>query len=315
MTLATVTHSTITKSRGKLIMASVKSNAYMAWQFANEQVEFEDGGKDITNPLTTGRNPNVTSYEYYGSLPTAQTNEFTTVSYGWSRVAGTVIISDQEEDENRGEAQIFKLLKAKMNVLEESIKEKFSSYLYATGAGTDPYGLGNMIPADPTAGTLGGISRVNESQWRTSSYDFASTLDSTNIEEAFDDIQLDLTMKGEKPDLILCGRNVMRHYRQAVRDKAVINLNTSKSGSKMYDLGFSGVSHNGVAMLYDEDCPVNVAYFINSKYLRLHILKHVNMKAKQLTSPWTVDAKGSRVVWQGQLCLWAAYRKHAYLAI
>ena len=46
--------------------------------------------------------------------------------YNWSRVAGSVIISDQEQDENKGTAQIFKLLRAKMEVLEESIKEKFS---------------------------------------------------------------------------------------------------------------------------------------------------------------------------------------------
>lgn len=311
--IATITHSTITKSRKKLIMASIKSNAYMAWQFATGRVEFEDGGKDITNPLTIGRNPNIASYEYYNSLPVAQTNEFTTVSYNWSRVAGTVIISDQEEDENQGEAQIFKLVKAKMDVLEESIKEKFSEYLYATGTGTDPNGLAAAVPDDPTTGTYGGISRATETQWRTSAYDFDGSLDATNIEEAFDDILMDLTLKGDKPDVILTGRNIMRHYRQAVRDKAMIELNTSKSGSKMYDLGFSGVSHNGTVMLYDEDCPVNYAYFLNSKYLRLHILKHVNMKVKELTSPWTIDASGSRVIWQGQLCLWRAYRTHAVL--
>jgi hypothetical protein len=33
-------------------------------------------------------------------------------------------------------------MKAKIDVLEESIKEKFSEYLYASGAGTDPQGLG-----------------------------------------------------------------------------------------------------------------------------------------------------------------------------
>lgn len=311
--IATVVHSTITKSRKKLIMASIKSNAYMAWQFATGRVEFEDGGKDVTNPLTIGRNPNITSYEYYGALPIAQTNEFTTVSYNWSRVAGTVIISDQEEDENQGKAEIFKLAKAKMDVLEESIKEKFSEYLYGAGGGTDPNGLAAVIPDDPTTGTLGGISRVTETQWRTSAYDFDGSLDATNIEEAFDDILMDTTLKGESPDLILCGRNIMRAYRQAVRDKAVIDLNTSKNGSKMYDLGFSGVSHNGVTMLYDEDCNVNKAYFINSKYLRLHILKHVNMKVKKLTSPWTTDASGTRVVWQGQVCLWKAYRTQAVL--
>jgi hypothetical protein len=260
-----------------------------------------------------GRNPNITSYEYYDEQPIAQTNEFDTVTYNWARVAGSVVISDQEEDENQGSAQIFKLMKAKIDVLEESIKEKFSEYLYASGAGTDPQGLGLLIPDDPTTGTVGNINRANENQWRTSAYDFNGNLDSTNIEEAFDDILMDLTLKGDKPDVILCGRNLFRHYRTAVRDKVVINLSESNNGKKMMDLGFSGVKHQNIPMMYDEDCPVNKVFFINSKYLRLHILKHVNMKVKELVAPWTIDAHGRRIVWQGQWCLWKAFRTHAVL--
>jgi hypothetical protein len=311
--LATVLNATLTKSRRKLIMASIRSNALMAWAFANDRVDYEDGGHEITNPLVTGRNPNVASYEYYDQLPVAQTNEFTTARYTWSRVAGTVIISDQEEDENTGEAQIFKLMKAKMDVLEESIKEKFSEYLYAAGGGTDPIGLASLIPDDPTTGTLGGISRAAESQWRTSSYAFAGALTAANIEEAFDDVLLDLTLKSDKPDLILVGRNIYRLYRAAVREKVVFNLSETSNGKRMMDLGFTGISHQGIPILYDEDCPVNKAYFINSKYLRVTILKHVNMKVKNLSAPWDTDAHGSRIVWQGQFTLWKAYRTHGVL--
>lgn len=294
-------------------MASVKSNALMAWAFATNRVETEDGGYNITNPLTVGRNPNVSAYEYYDQLPVAQTNEFTTVSYTWSRVAGTVIISDQEEDENTGDSMIFKLMKAKLDVLEESIKEKFSEYLYAVGGGSDPLGLGSLIPDDPTVGTLGGISRAAETQWRTSSYDFDGGIDASNIEEAFDDILMDLTLKSDKPDLILLGRNLYRLYRAACRDKVVMNLSDTSNGKRMMDLGFGGMSHQNIPLLYDEDCGVNKAYFINSKFLRLHMLKGVNMKVKNLSSPWDMDASGSRVVWQGQWCLWKAYRTHAVL--
>src|SRR5690606_20686452 len=234
------------------------------------------------------------------------------VEYRWSRVGGTVIISDQEQDENKGQSMIFKILKAKMEVLEESIKEKFSSYLYGAGAGKDPYGLEALIPDDPTTGTLGGINRATESQWRTSAYDFgAGGITSSNIEEAFDDILMDLTLKGEKPDLILAGRDIYRKYRAAVRDKLVINLGELKSGKGMVDLGFGGIAHDKIPVVYDEDCPVNKAYFINSKYLRLHMLKGVNMKTKNLSAPWDTDAIGRRVIWQGQFCLWRAYRTHA----
>lgn len=312
-TLATVLNSSLQRSRKKLIMASIRSNALMAWAFANDRVEYEDGGYQISNPLVVGRNPNVTSMEYYDQLPVNQTNEFDTANYTWSRVVGTVIISDQEEDENRGESMIFKLMKAKLDVLEESIKEKFSEYLYGVGGGADPLGLGALVPDDPTTGSIGGINRATETQWRTSSYNFGGTLDATNIEEAFDDILMDLTLKGDKPDLILAGRNIFRLYRAAIRDKIVLNIGDLSNGKRMVDLGFTGVSHQNIPILYDEDCPANKAYFLNSKFLRLHILKGVNMRTKQLNAPWDMDASGSRVTWQGQWASWKNYRTHAVL--
>jgi len=311
--LNTILNSSLEKSRKQLIMASIKSHALMAWAFATNRVEYEDGGYNITNPLTVGRNPNVTSMEYYDQVPVGQTDEFTTVRYTWSRVVGTVIISEQEEDENKGESMIFKLMKAKLEVLEESIKEKFSEYLYSAGGGADPLGLPSLVPDDPTSGSIGGINRATETQWRTSAYNFGGGLNATNIEEAFDDILMDLTLKGDKPDLILAGRNIFRIYRAAVRDKIVLNLSDTSNGKRMMDLGFGGLSHQNIPILYDEDCPLNKAYFLNSKYLRLHMLKGVNMRVKQLNSPWDMDATGSRTTWQGQWCTWKNYRTHAVL--
>src|SRR3712207_9296937 len=44
--------------------------------------------------------------------------------------------------------------------------------------------------------------------------------------------------------------------------------------------------------------------FRSSKYLRLHVLRHVNMRVKDLVAPWNVDATGKRIVWQGQWASW-----------
>lgn len=307
--IETVLHSTLEKSRKKLMFAAVKANALYAYAMANNKVEYEDGGREISNPLIFGRNPNVTSYEYYDTLPIAQTNEFNTARYGWGRVAGSVIISEQEIDENRGAAEIFKILKGKMQALEESIKEKFQTYLYGAGTGKDPNGLALCIPDDPTTGTLGGINRANEPQWRTMAKDYSGSLTYQNIEEEFDDILLDMKQgKNEKPDLILCGRNIYKMYRKSVRDKISILADGTYAGKKMYDLGFDGVSFGGITMIYDEDCPSDKAYFINSTYLKMHVLKHVNMKVKELAAPWTQDCIGRRIIWQGQMCLWKANR-------
>ena len=115
--LDTVINAMLTRSRAKLIMASAISGTVSAYLHAKKRVIVEDGGPSITNPIIVGLNPNVTSMQYYDQVPVNQTNEFTTVSYSMSRVVGSLIISDQEEDENQGRAAIFKILKGKIMAL------------------------------------------------------------------------------------------------------------------------------------------------------------------------------------------------------
>lgn len=317
--LDTVVHSMLTRSRAKLIMASAISGTVSAYLHAKKRVIVEDGGPQISNPLIVGLNPNVTSMQYYDQLPIDQTNEFTTVEFYMSRVVGSLIISDQEDDENQGRAEIFKIITGKIKALDESISRQFATYHTSIGTGTDPNGLGNLIPADPTTGSVGGISLATESQWRSSAYNFAGTLTPENIEEAFDDItELDLNRKSDgqaspKPTVIFAGRNIYRMHKAAARDKQQIALTATGTGKALVNLGITGTTHNGIPLLFDEKLGANVAYFVNEEYLTLHVLKGVNMKIKKLVAPWDMDAIGRRVVWEGQLCTWRQYRTHAYL--
>lgn len=318
-TLDTVVNAMLTRSRAKLIMASAISGTVSAYLHAKKRVVVEDGGPQISNPLITGLNPNVTSMQYYDTVPVDQTNEFSTVNYYMSRVVGSLIISDQEEDENQGRAAIFKILTGKIKALDESIKRVFASYHTSVGTGSDPNGLGNLIPEDPTTGTVGNINLATESQFRNSSYDFNGTLTPENIEEAFDDIiEIDLNRGSDgqaspRPTVIFAGRNIYRMHKAAARDKTTIQLGQTGTGRKLVNLGIAGTTHGNVPLLFDEKLDPNVAYFVNEEYLTLHVLRGVNMKIKKLSAPWNLDATGRRVVWEGQLCSWRQYRTHAFL--
>lgn len=318
-TLDTVVHAMLSRSRAKLIMASAISGTVSAYLHAKKRVVVEDGGPEISNPLIVGLNPNVQSMQYYDQVSIDQTNEFTTVQFFMSRVVGSLIISDQEEDENQGRAKIFKIITGKIKALDESISRQFATYHTSVGAGTDPNGLGNLIPDDPTTGSVGGISLATESQWRSSSYNFAGTLTPENIEEAFDDIiELDLNRKSDgqaspKPTVVFAGRNIYRMHKAAARDKQQIALTATGTGKALVNLGITGTTHNGLPVLFDEKLGANKAYFVNEEYLTLHVLRGVNMKVKKLVAPWDMDATGRRVVWEGQLCTWRQYRTHAVL--
>lgn len=317
--LNTVLNAMLTRSRAKLIMASAISGTVSTYLHAKNRIVVEDGGPLISNPLIVGLNPNVTSTQYYDTVPVDQTDEFTTVSYNMSRVVGSVIISDQEEDENQGRAKIFKIIEGKIKALDESISRQFATYHTSVGSGTDPNGLGNLIPTDPTTGSIGGLSLATNSQWRPSSYAFATTLTPENIEEAFDDIlELDLNRASDgqaspRPTVIFAGRNIYRMHKAAARDKQQIALDASGTGKKLVNLGITGTTHNGVPLLFDEKLNADTCYFVNEEYLTLHILRGVNMKVKELVAPWNMDVTGRRVVWEGQLCSWRGYRTHAVL--
>jgi hypothetical protein len=123
MVLDTIVHSMLDRSRAKLIMASAISGTVSAYLHAAKARRDRGRWSSDHQPIDYGLNPNVQSMQYYDTVSIDQTNEFTTVEYYMSRVVGSLIISDQEEDENSGRAQIFKILKGKIQALTSRLSE------------------------------------------------------------------------------------------------------------------------------------------------------------------------------------------------
>lgn len=308
----TLMHAMANRSRQKMVMAATLSGGIYTYLAAAGKIKMEDGGPEIENPLITGSNPNVANATYYDTVPVDETSEFDTVLYTMTRLVGTLIMSDQEADENQGDAVIIKILEGKIKALEHAIKKKQRTDAASLNTGAKALGLPNLIPSDPTTGTVGGINLANEIMFRPSAYDFDSGLDENNIEEAFDDILLDLTHDDESPNVIFVGRNIFRMHRAAARDKTQISLGETGFGKKLVNLGIKGTTHQGITIVYDEMLDPNDFYFVNDNYLSLHILKSSNMKVKNLVAPWNQDAIGRRYIMEYQLCSWKNYRTHAY---
>lgn len=299
----------------ELIFAQLRSTALASFLMAKNKIRMEDGGFELTQPLVVGRNDNIAAYSYYDELPVNQTNELTKVRYGFARVAGTVIVSQQEEDENRGKSVVAKIVEAKLETLKVSIQERFGGeYFYGIGAGKAPNGLGLLIPDDPTTGVVGGIDRATNPYWRTLSYQFNGQLNKDNISQAFRAVKLDMKAgKNEQFDGIIVGRNIFEMYSDFLESKSTIAAQSFKTLTSSADYGFENLNYAGVPVIHDPFCPDDKAYFINTKYLHLHVMRHVNMKVGKLAAPWTMDASGTRITWEGQLCLWKADRTQAVI--
>jgi len=307
----TIIHAMANRSRKKLILAATLTGGVYTYLAAKGRIKMEDGGPEIENPLITGSNPNVTTATYYDTVPVDETSEFDTVLYNMTRMVGTLIMSDQEDDENQGDAVIIKILEGKIKALEHAIKKFQRTKAVTLNTGQDPNGLPNLLPPDPTTGSVGGMNLANEPLFRPSAYDFNGALDENNIEEAFDDILLDLHVDDTEPTVIFVGRNIFRLHRAAARDKTQISLSSTGFGKQLINLGIKGTTHQGIPIIYDEALHPDQFYFINEEFLSIHILKSANMKVKKLTAPWNMDAIGRRYIMEYQLASWKNYRTHA----
>src|SRR5687768_5026925 len=102
-----------TRSRKKLILAAVLPGGIFTYLAAKNRIKMEDGGPNISNPLIVGSNPNVQTATYYDTVSIDETNELTTVDYDMTRIVGSLVMSEQEADENQGDAVIVKIITAK----------------------------------------------------------------------------------------------------------------------------------------------------------------------------------------------------------
>ena len=121
-----------------------------------------------------------------------------------------------------------------MQVLETSTHGAFAVAIYTLLVrALILNGLGNLIPDDPTTGSIGGISRGTANsgaRLRTSSRHVWMRVTSRKRSTTS---SWTCTLKGESPTVMICGRNIYRLYRQAAKDRVMFALNETKTGQKM----------------------------------------------------------------------------------
>jgi len=304
-------HAMAERSMKKLRIAAILPGGFYTYMAAASRVKMEDGGPEIENPILVGGNPNVGPATYYDRVPVSRTSELDTVQYEMTRLVGTYVISEQEVDENKGAAKIADIAAAKMQALEIAIKRYQRTRAVGTNSGKDPNGLGNLLPTVNTSGTIGGINLATQPLWQHEVYTFGGTLTSANIEEAFDDVLLDMNNEEGKITVIVAGRNIYNMHRNATRSKQHINLGETGIGKKLINLGVMGTTHQTIPLIYDEDMDRDTAFFINENEMMIHILKGANMKMKDLIAPYDQDVIGKRYIMEYQLCSWKQHRTHA----
>lgn len=297
--------------RKRLADAIFKANPFSAFMLANGRVKTESGGTQIEEPLIYAVNSTVKSYRGYDTLDVSPTDELTKAVYQWKLVAGTVSISGEEENKNAGEQAIFQLLRAKIDVLERSMRQKLNemflqSYSLATSKDFLPVGV--LVHHNPGSNTVGGISESGNTWWQNKTkYNSSGTPTITDDWRTF---FYDVSQGIEKPDLILTNQADYELYEKENAGKLFL------TDTAMMDVGFENFKYKGATVMWDpmmDDSTirpftdatygddVNATYFLNTQYLSVTIHRRRNFVLTPFRQPVDQDARVAQLLLMGNL--------------
>lgn len=245
------------------------------------------GGDFIATPLEYVLNNTVLSYSDTDPISTTRIDVFDRAEWEWKEIAGTAIMSDIEEDRNKGEGQVFALLPAKLENLRMSMKGEINRQMFTNGSGNsgkDIGGLALIIASAPATGIVGGINRANFAFWRNQQA--AGTMTTT----AYDNLRAvmrsiyNLCSNGvgdAHPSAIVTTRTVFEGF------EGLLLANERFTSKDEGDGGFKNevLKFKGAKISYDNDCPAGTMYFFNPRFLKLAYIKGSWMKMLESVRP------------------------------
>lgn len=328
--------STLDNYRDQLTDNIFASNVLLSAIKKSGGYQTRDGGDKIKVPLMYGKTP-VTSYSGYDVLDTTPTEGMTSAFFDWRQLATPIAISRIEERKNSGEAQLFELLKGKIQQAEMSLTEEvnyqllgktFESSVAVSGNGgkdLDPLAL--LIPKNPSSAvSIGNISQSTYSWWRPRVIDGSTdgaTSQDTGTVRGFDLntwAELHAALRalhnycsrgaGGSPNMIICDPAGFETFEASLADKTRYTQQTDGS------LAFDNIMFKkGVPMYWDEMVPdlengvdytsgsnaASTFFMLNTKYLQFVVDSQTNFITTPFAKPENQDAKVAHIMVYGNL--------------
>ena len=258
-------------------------------------------GRSIVQEIEYEENSTVMFYSGAEILDISASETFTAAEFNYKQLAGNVVITGLEEIQNSGKEAVHNLLRSRIRNLEKSLKNTMATSLYATGAGSAGKDIGGLqlLVADVNTNTVGGIDANANAWWRNQVYDFSTNsvvASATTIQAAMNTMYLDTVRGADRTDLIVADRNYYTFYWESLQ------ANQRFTDDKEAGAGFTNVVYHGnIPVIYDDQCPTNHMYFLNTDYLFMRPAKGREFVPLGEKSAVNQDALVMPVVWAGNM--------------
>lgn len=258
-------------------------------------------GRTIVQEIEYEENSTVMFYSGAEVLDISASETFTAAEFNYKQLAGNVVINGLEEIQNSGREAVHNLLRSRIRNLEKSLKNTMATALYADGTGTSGKEVGGLqlLVAKTPTNTVGGIDANAQTWWRNQVYDFNAesvTAGAATIQSAMNSMYLDTVRGADRTDMIVADRNYYTFYWESLQASQRF-MDDKGAGA-----GFTNVVYHGnIPVIYDDQCPTNTMYFLNTDYLFMRPARGREFVPLGEKSAVNQDAMVMPMVWAGNL--------------
>lgn len=256
----------------------------------------DNGGKEIQADLMYSGN-SAQYFSGYDVLNTDAVDGVTAAFYPFRYAAVPITINYTEEMENRKSDAAMKLLAVKTEQSMLTLRDQINASLYSAQTGKAPLGFQDIIADAPatTPTTLGGITISGNSWWKNKAENATAdtsfkTIVNTNFYEGMirmSTLWNEVSEGNEQPTNIFTSNAIYADYEEIFEGTGYQRL-TAKDKP-----GVDGrlPSFRGVPVQYDRDCASDRIYFLNTKYLKMHMQSGMNFAKSPFKEPANQMAK------------------------
>lgn len=224
------------------------------------------GGRTIVEELIYGDNGNVSWYDGYDTFTITQNEVIDAAEFPWRQLGGFISISGKEQVMNSGKHAAINFVKARMKQLKAQMRNTAAASIYSDGTGSSGKefgGLQLLVADNPSAaGTVGGIDQAAEAFWRNQ-VSSGTVYDSSTIKGALNALWLQTIRGTDSPDICLADAATYAIYEDSLQDQQRF------SDGKMARAGFESLKYKTADFVYDENCPADHVYLLNTDYLHM----------------------------------------------
>ena len=270
--ISEIATTTLRKRSGKLADAVSNNTALLYRMRKKGKVRPVSGGRTILEEIEYAENSNYKRYSGYETLSIEPSDVFTSAEYSWKQMAVAVIMSGLEMLQNSGPEAVIDLMESRIGNAERTFTNNFSDDLYSDGTadgGKQLVGLQTLV-SDTGTGTVGGIVSGTWSFWANQVFDFSAnslTPGSTTIQQAMNELYLDLSRNRDHPDLIVADNTYYGYYWQSLQ--AIQRISNDELGQA----GFSNLKFMNADVVADGgqngDATASHMWFLNTEHIHL----------------------------------------------